>query len=130
MEHILAFVSKKGYKWPYLVLFTLATILYAVLCAISETKLETFVSIITAFIDWIGIYGFVNRKTFFEYRFWRGWFVWSILWFLFFGAGRDILGNISFDPTGLILLAIIGLYYGTFFVMLYGYAYAEERIWR
>jgi hypothetical protein len=63
MEQILTFVSKKGYKWPYLVLFTLATILYAVLCAISETKLDAFA-------------------------------------------------------------------YGTFFVMLYGYAYVEERIWR
>jgi hypothetical protein len=46
------------------------------------------------------------------------------------GAGRDLLTEIGFDAGSLFLLGVAIIYYGSFFLMMYNYAYVEEKIWR
>jgi hypothetical protein len=130
MNRAIELVSNRLYKWFYLVLYSILTVIYCVICGIADSMASAFISIITAIIDWISVFGFVKRKAFLYPIFWRGWFWWSLLWFFWLGQARDLIGLLTLDLRSLLALIIYGIYYGTFFLMLYAYGYVEERIWR
>jgi hypothetical protein len=130
MERILLIVSKRRYKWPFLAIFSVTTTIYCLLNAIGDSKVMAVISILTAFIDWLGIFGFIKRKAFIDFKFWRGWFIWSILWFFLLGTGRELFDQFAFDLWTLGVVIVYSLFYGTFFFMLYVYAYVDEEIWR
>lgn len=130
MDFLIKILYSKAYKWAYLCVFTITTIISVALTYVSETGIQGVISVLTSVIDWIGIFGFVVRKPFLYDKFWQGWLFWSILWFLYDDGLSMLEGMQYFDPISIMTSAAISAFYMSFFLALYCYSFLERKIWQ
>jgi hypothetical protein len=130
MVKVFRVISNRFYKWPYLAFYTLFCAFHMWFKCTTEIPASAFIYVLTTLVDWVAVFGFVNRRPFFGFQFWRWWFVWSLVWFLFNGYGKDMILGLDLNPFWIGVTAIGAAYYFTFFSMLYAYAYVEKELWR
>jgi len=126
---VMDILYSKAYKWPYLVLFSITTLLLLYLHHLSDFGFESVLAVLGALVDWIGVFAFVRRKAVWIRGFWQVWLFWSILWFLVDDGPGLLRGLAYYDPFSLITVAVTALYYLTFLLMLYSYAFLDNKVW-